>query len=290
MAKKSSGLSTATYLDRLYAQAPKDVVDMSLSMQYGEENKYVTVKFDPKKFPKGIELLHITDVQYGHEMCNVKKFEEYCDWVLREPNRFVFFGGDLVDAATVLSIASPYENTEEPQGQVYRFCEIANKIRHRVLGYVGGNHERRSTKAFGDLGKLIAMLLRIPYSSGKQFIDLKYGNHDPFKVTLHHGFSGSKTKGAKLNMVQSLAMQGDSHLYLVGHLHDFLMSANVRQRQIDGNVVLEEYAAAMSSSFLEHFGTYAEVSGMAAGTIKMWRIVLEPSGKWNMTARFGIQD
>ncbi len=288
MSKKPS--NTRTYIEFLQASAPKDVVDMDLTMQFGDENKYVTVTFDPKKYPKGIELLHITDVQFGHKMCNVKKFEEYCQWVLREPNRFVFFGGDMVDAATVLSIASQYENTEEAQGQVYRFCEIANTIRHRVLGYVGGNHERRSQNAFGDLGKLIATLLRVPYSSGKQFIDIHYGKHQPFKTTLHHGCTGSKTKGAKLNMVHTLMTQGNSHLYLVGHLHDFVMTVNVRQAQRDGEVHLEEYAGAMSSSFLEHFGTYAEVAMMGPGTIKMWKIELEPSGKWNMVARFGIQD
>lgn len=286
---KTSKPSTATYMDRLHADGPKDVVNMELSMQFGEENKYVTVKFDPKKFPNGIELLHITDVQFGHKMTNVEKFKEYCEWVLKEPNRFVFFGGDMIDSATAISIASPYENTEEPQGQVYRFCEIANTIRHRVLGYVGGNHERRGQKTFGDLGKLIALLLRIPYSSGKQFIDIHYGDHKPFKTTLHHGSTGSKTKGAKLNMVQTLMMQGDSHLYLVGHLHDFVMTASVRQRQVDGKIILEEYAGAMSSSFLEHFGTYAEVAMMGPGTIKMWKIDLKPDGKWYMVAKFGMQ-
>lgn len=282
--------STVTYMDRLHQAAPKDVLDMKLSMQFGEENKYVSVTFNPKKFPQGIEIMHITDVQFGHKACNVKKFEEYCDWVLKADNRFVVFGGDMVDAATVLSVASPYENTEEPQGQVYRFCEIANRIRHRVLGYVGGNHERRSAKAFGDLGKLIAMLLRIPYSSGKQFVDIHYGQHKPFKISLWHGGSGSVTKGAKAQMLHRFMHQGNGQLYLVGHLHDFLMLGDVRESRQDGQLVVEEFAGVMSSSFLEHWGTYAEVMGMPAGTIKMWRCILEPSGKWNLTARFGIQD
>jgi predicted MPP superfamily phosphohydrolase len=280
--------TTKNYIEYLHSLGPKDVMSMKLSMQFGEENKYVTVDFNPKKFSQ-IELLHITDVQFGHKMCNVEKFKEYCQWVLKKPNRFVFFGGDMIDAATAISIASPYDNTEEPQGQVYRFCEIANTIRHRIMGYVGGNHERRGQKTFGDLGKLIAMLLRIPYSSGKQFIDINFGKHQPFKVTLHHGTTHSKTKGARLNMIKTLMDQGDSHLYLVGHLHDFMMTSSVRQKQINGEIILEEYAGAMSSSFLEHFGTYAEAAMLAPGTIKMWRAVLEADGRWDMTARFNIQ-
>lgn len=280
---------TNNYLTCLQ-KAPDDVVDLKLSMNYGEESKYVTVDFDPKKFPKGIDLLHITDVQFGHKMCNVEKFEEYCDWILKEKNRFVFFGGDMVDSATLISVGSPYENTEEPQGQVYRFCGIAKRIRHRILGYVGGNHERRAIKTFGDLGKLIATLLRIPYSSGKQFIDINYGEHKPFRVTLHHGRGAARTKGARLMMLKSLMDQGNSDLYLVGHLHDFLMTVDVRQSQESGEIILKEYAGAMSSSFLQHFGTYAEVAMMPSGTIKMWKTTLFPDGQWNMVARFGIQE
>jgi hypothetical protein len=41
----------------------------------------------------------------------------------------------------------------------------------------------------------------------------------------------------------------------------------------------------MSSSFLEHWGTYAEVMGMPAGDCQMWRLILEPGGHWELTLR-----
>lgn len=276
---------TQQYLDRLSAGAPKDVVKMEFSMRLGDESKYVKANFNPRKYPDGIEILHLTDVQYGHKSCNVPRFIEYRDWVLKEPNRFVFFGGDMIDAATQLSIASPYENTEEPQGQVYRFCELAMPLRHRIIGYVGGNHERRSSKTFGDLGHLIATLLRIPYSSGKQFVDIHYGKHKPFKNSLWHGGTGSKTKGSKAQMLHRFMTQGDSHLYWVGHLHDVLMLGDVRERRGEGAIKTEKFAGVMSSSFLDHWGTYAEVAGMPAGDTQMWRLVLEPTGHWMLTLR-----
>ena len=49
--------------------------------------------------------------------------------------------------------------------------------------------------------------------------------------------------------------------------------------------LLEEYAGVMSSSFLTHYGTYAEVAGLSAGGTNMWRLILEPSGKWELTHR-----
>lgn len=280
--------STQSYLDRLWKGAPRDVVEIKTSMHFGDESKYITVNFDPRKkaFRDHIEILHLTDVQFGHLACNVPKFIEYRDWILREPNRFVFFGGDMVDSATAVSIASPYENTEEPQGQVYRFVELAMPLRHRVIGNVGGNHERRGVKTFGDLGHLIATLLKIPYSSGKQFVDINYGKHAPFKNSLWHGGTGSKTKGAKAQMIHRYMAQGDSQVYWVGHLHDVLMIGDVRERRgVDGKIDLEKYCGVMSSSFLEHYGTYAEVAGLPAGDTQMWRLILEPNGKWEMTLR-----
>lgn len=277
--------STQSYLAKLWDRAPQDVVQIRSSMTMGDESKYVSVNFDPKEFPEGIEILHLTDTQFGSLSCNVPVLAEFISWILAKPNRFVFFGGDMVDAATVLSVASPYENTVDPQNQVYRFCELLLPIRHRILGYVGGNHERRSAKAFGDLGHLIATILRIPYSSGKQFVDIHYGDHKPFKNSLWHGGSGSRTKGAKLQMLHRFMTQGDSQCYWVGHLHDALMTFDWRERRKNGRIHLEKFAGVMSSSFLEHYGSYAEVAGMAATGTMMWRVILEPNGHWELTAR-----
>jgi len=277
--------ATSQYLSRLWKDAPKDVLQLRGSMQYGDEFKYVTVNVDPKKFKDRLEILHITDVQFGHLYCNVPVFREFRDWVLKEPNRLVLFGGDMVDAATAISVASPYENTEEPQGQVFSFVEEAMPMRHRVIGFTGGNHERRAAKTFGDLGHLIATFLKIPYSSGKQFIDVHYGDHKPFKISLWHGGTGSRTKGAKMQMLSRFMSQGEAQLYLVGHLHDAMMTFDWRERRKGGRIHLEKFAGVMSSSFLEHYGTYAEVAGMAPSGTLMWRCILEPSGHWELTAR-----
>jgi hypothetical protein len=191
----------------------------------------------------------------------------------------------MVDAATPISIASPYENTEEPQGQVFRFVELAMPMRHRILGFTFGNHERRSVKTFGNLGNLIATLLRIPGSSGKQFVDINFGEHKAFKNSLWHGGTGSRTKGAKAQMLHRFMGQGDAQCYWVGHLHDAMVLFDWRERRKSGHIHLEKYAGVMSSSFLDHYGTYAEVSGMAPSDTMMGRVILEPNGKWELTLR-----
>ncbi len=279
--------STQNYLNRLWKDAAPDVLNLRTSMNFGDECKYVTANFNHREraYRDHIEILALTDVQFGHLACNVPRFIEFRDWVLKEPNRFVFFLGDMVDAATAISIASPYENTVEPQGQVFRFVELAIPLRHRIIGYVGGNHERRSVKTFGDLGHLIATFLKIPYSSGKQFIDINYGEHQSFKNSLWHGGTGSKTKGAKAQMLHRFMSQGDAQCYWVGHLHDVVVLFDWRERRKNGRIHLEKFSGVMSSSFLEHYGTYAETMGMAPSDTMMGRVILEPNGHWELTLR-----
>lgn len=229
-----------------------------------------------------------SSVQFGHVECQVDRVKEYRDWVLAKPNRFVLFGGDMIDAASVLSPGQPWENICGPQSQVYQFCELMAPLRARILGYVGGNHERRGLKTFGDIGLMIAYLLKIPYSSGQQLIDIHFGKHRPFKTHLYHGRGAARTKGAKVMMLHHLMRDyPGSHLYLVGHLHDCFILPTVVWDRVPGQsrVKMQKVMGAMSSSFLSFWGTYAEVAGMTCNDVLMVRTILEPSGKFEATIR-----
>lgn len=278
--------TTINRMEKIRALFAKNPLKFQGGMQYNEQLKYVTWDIDLRKY-KTVELIHITDVQFGHVACQVKHVKEFYDWVLSVPNRFVLFGGDMVDAGTKVSVGSPWEQLWEPQGQLYRFVEMTAPIRHRVLGYVGGNHERRSTLTFGDLGQSIATALQIPYSNGVQFVDINYGEHQSFRINLWHGKGAGITPGSKMNMLNAFMQQGDAQLYLVGHLHDPMtrfMSRPIRQAGKNA-VKLIKVGGAMSSSFLEWFGTYAEVMMLPSTPLMMARTILEPNGHWELTLR-----
>jgi hypothetical protein len=255
------------------------------------EVKFVEYDFnDRKRFPREpsqVELTHLTDLQYGSKGFQRDRFIKYRDWMLASPNRFAFLGGDLIDAATVLSIASPYENTGEPIDQVDGLCSLLEPLatRGRLLGYVGGNHERRTIKTFGDCGRLIAKNLRVPYSRGVQLIDVHFGEHKPFKVSLWHGVGGARTKGAKAQMVHRFMQQADSHLYMVGHLHDAIVLFDWRQIRAGNHIKLQKIAGVMSTSFLKYWSSYAEVSAMSPSDTMMARVILERNGHWEVTMR-----
>jgi predicted MPP superfamily phosphohydrolase len=248
------------------------------------ETKLVKVFLDPKKF-KTVEVMMITDLQFGNIAFKEDRFLEFRDWNLSQPNRFVLLGGDIIDAATPLSVQSPFENKWQPSDQVKHLVDIMAPLASRILGYVGGNHERRTSKTFGDAGSLIATLLRVKYSRGIQLIDIYYGEHKPFKISLWHGTGAARTKGARLNMVHRFMQQGDSQLYLCGHLHDVVATYDWRQHREGDKIKLLKIAGVMSSSFLEYWNTFGEVVGLPASDTMMARCIIEPSGKWEVTLR-----
>lgn len=257
----------------------------STGMHVDAQTKYVSYDLTTLEHP--IELLHMTDMQLGHVMCREDRVVEYRDWVLAEPNRYVLFGGDNIDAGHKLSVGSPFEQLMEPQGQVYKFCELFAPMRHRIVGYVGGNHERRGILTFGDLGSLIAHILEIPYSAGRQFLDFNFRDGENFRVDLWHGKGAAQTAGAKMQMLHRYMQSGDSQIYLVGHLHDAMVKFDWRIiRQPGKNFTkLVKIGGAMSSSFLDYFGSYAEVMGLQPSGLMMARIIVEPTGKWELTLR-----
>jgi len=278
---------TFEYLERIQRMLAPDVLDRATGMHYGEQVKRVSVRISAKKF-KRIELLHITDVQFGHVECRYHRVAEYRDWVLAEPNRFMFWGGDMIDAYAAWSPGTAWDNLFDPQSQVYRFVECWAPARHRILGFVGGNHERRAIPGFGDLGVLLATLLKVPYSNGQQLVDIHYGAWKPHKTHLWHGRGAARTDGGKMQMMMTFVKDHPgSHLYLVGHLHTAMMrtlhSAERREDKLDVRMV--KGFAAMSSSFLSTWGTYSEVSGLSPHDCMMACLVLEPDGGSEMTWR-----
>lgn len=254
------------------------------SMVIDGQAKYITWGFPTSL--KTLELIQITDVQFGHKFCKVDRVIEFRDWVLAAPNRFMIWTGDMVDAWAMWSPGTAFEQIGDPQSQIFKFAELWAPARHRVLGYVGGNHERRAIPGFGDLGVLLAALLQVPYSRGRQLIDVHFGKHAPFKISQWHGRGGARTKGTVAQNLMRYAGEGDSQLYLMGHLHQPMIIPFWKERRgPGGKVETSKCIAALGSSFLETWGTYGEVSGYSSHDVLMPCAQLEPTGKWQLSLR-----
>lgn len=252
-------------------------------MLYGE-TKHIEWNFEDAKF-RTLELIQITDMQWGHLSCRRERVREYRDWVLRAANRFMIWTGDNIDSAHMQSKGTTWENTGSPQQQLYEFIEEWAPAAHRILGYVGGNHERRTLTTFGDLGISIAAHLRVPYSRGKQYIDIRFGAHQPYMITQWHGIGGARTKGTVAQALSRFAGEGDSHLYLMGHHHQAMVIPFFKERRGKHGVGHVKTIAACGSSFLDTWGSYAEVAGYAPSDVLMPRVVLDRDGSSELTLK-----
>jgi hypothetical protein len=285
MVENKSGKAPATLVEDLMSlPLADDVFQHQTVFQVQDQSKQVAWFFTDAPFEQ-LELIQVTDMQWGNLACMTDRVVEYRDWVLSEPNRFMIWTGDNIDAAHMMSKGTPWDNTGDPQSQVFEFCRLWAPARHRILGYVGGNHERRTIQTFGDLGKLIAATLSVPYSNGKQLIDVYFGNHQPFKISQWHGIGGARTYGAVAQNLYRFASDGDSQVYLMGHHHKAIVLPFWKERRGRERPVDLKTVAAAGSSFLDTWGSYGEVSGFSPSDVLMPRIVLERDGSWEVTLK-----
>jgi hypothetical protein len=264
---------------------------LAINQSEADQVKFLSYDFnDKQRFPRRpgqVELIHLTDLQIGSKQFEKAKFIRYRNWILAEPNRFALLGGDIVNAATILSVGSPFDDTGEPIEEVEEAVEILKPLADaaRLLGYVGGNHERRTSKTFGDCGRLIAKELKVPYSGGVQLIDIYYGEHKPFKVSLWHGAGSAQTKGAKAQKLHKFMGQHHSQLYLMGHLHDCVVLPDWRIEREGSRLRKVKIMGVMSSSFMGYWNSYAETYALNPSDTMMGRAILYPDGKWEVTLK-----
>jgi hypothetical protein len=263
---------------------PENVIRSATKMLVQGETKYISWDFRDEPY-NTLELIQITDMQWGHVCCKTDRVIEYRDWVLSRPNRYMIWTGDNVDSAHMQSKGTTWENTGDPQHQLYEFIKVWAPARHRILGYVGGNHERRTLTTFGDLGILIAALLRVPYSKGRQLIDIHFGKHQPFQISQWHGAGGARTKGTVAQTLYRFASDGDSQLYLMGHLHQCMLIPFFKERRGVNGVKAVKTIAACGSSFVETWGSYGEVAGYGPSDVLMPSCTLEKNGGWEVRVR-----
>src|SRR5260370_1364937 len=97
---------------------PEDAFLSATHVLIHGETKYISWDFNDAKF-NTLELLQITDAQFGHICCKVNRLIEYRDWVLSKPNRYMIWTGDNIDSATMQSKGTTWENTGTPQHQLF---------------------------------------------------------------------------------------------------------------------------------------------------------------------------
>ncbi len=247
---------------------------------------YMWAQF-PRSFPHNrLQIVPLSDVHYGARAHNLKRFQQYIDWIAANDNVFTFLNGDIIENAIDGSVGGAvYESIMTPEEQIWgsddeQHAGIINLLRpiaHKILWAQPGNHEWRTWKKTNiDPTRIVCGELKIPYFSEPVYADILAWGHR-YTFFCHHGTTGSQTKGGKLNAAaRPTEFQEAVDFVVMGHVHDSMANPTtriVRRRTLDSNgrvtdFALEERAqyVVICPSFHGYFGNYGARAGFAPGS------------------------
>lgn len=271
------------------AYIPTEKVEISWLFTHHEECRRAKVTI-PDTWDKPI-IFAKGDEQLGHVTCDEARVIKDIDWIEKNPQCLVFLLGDTIDSATKTSPGSLRENNRPPLRQVEAYVDLHKRIADRIIGFVGGNHERRIDKALDEGGGAVRLIARglssdthkIPYSGGLLMVDV-YWRGFLWTFTLFHGAGAAVTPGSKIQRMQRNMLLTDSLITLSGHLHEEAKtSRRYEKRMPDGTIKIVKHVSLQCGTYLKYVGSYGEIAGMPPVGPDMIVIELFGDGKYKDT-------
>ncbi len=247
---------------------------------------YIWIQFPMDCRLRRLKIVPLSDVHYGANSHNDRRFTEYIDWIAKSRDVFAFLNGDIIENAIDGSVGGAvYESRMRPDEQVFGnrdgtkpgIIELLRPIAHKILWALPGNHEWRTKKKTDiDPLKIVCRDLGIPYFDEPIYADvLVWGRR--FTFFCQHGATGSGTKGGKMNAASRPAeFQEAVDFIVMGHVHDSManpITRIVRQREYDDKGQLKSFKlverpqyTVICPSFYDYFNSYGARAGYAPGS------------------------
>ncbi|NUU94838.1 DNA repair exonuclease [Marinitoga sp. 1135] len=175
-----------------------------------------------------IDILPIGDLHLGSETSDFNKIIKALE---QEKDAKIIFLGDLIDNAIANSLGDVYSQRDNPHETIQQVNALFNAFRERILGVVGGNHERRTWRKVGvDPIALLCEEKGIPYSDDLMVVDINLKqkgkklrgskNRINYKIACHHGSSGGRFPERSMRQHRYFfdVITGID-IYLAGHTH-----------------------------------------------------------------------
>lgn len=222
------------------------------------EENYLFVRFDEDV--EEVRIYNLTDVHVGHKHFDEARFIADIERIRLDPNGYAVLGGDIFEWAHKNSVGDPWEQVISPMEQVAKSARLLMPIRHKILGYRSGNHDKGRGKLVGaDLAEVLATILQVPYFKVETFIQLVVKNQ-LFTVVLDHGHSG----GSLQSILRDAEKFKEStcffaHAHMSGHVHNAqVIPRMVRNLEIGRGLIMQRTYTVIGGSYLNYTGTYAE--------------------------------
>lgn len=109
-----------------------------------------------------IKVYAIADVHLGDALCDLDGIRKLCAEIERDEDAYCVLCGDIFNNAIRDSISDIYSEQLFPQQQLDLGIELFKPIANKILGVVGGNHEKRTQRQTGiDMTAVFCELLGI---------------------------------------------------------------------------------------------------------------------------------
>ena len=175
-------------------------------------------------------VIPLSDLHIGAGF-NERKFKGYRDWILERDNAYCVVLGDVTDNSIADSIGDVY-GTMRPDEQKDMAEEVLRPLAEagKILAWVDGNHERRSSKKTDqfigkDLCKILGIYDIYDPNGIYMFVSVGYDrakglrNRNVYTGFVIHGYTGARRAGGKANAMEDMARGVQADFYICAHAH-----------------------------------------------------------------------
>jgi predicted phosphodiesterase len=174
-----------------------------------------------------VDILPLGDLHLGSED---SQYQKAVETIQAFPNAKLILLGDLIDNAIAESLGDVYSQTTNPHGALQEVIHLLSTNKNRILGVIGGNHERRTWRKVGiDPIRLFCEELQIPYADDLLVLDIGIKGKSSFRgskrrthyaIACHHGSSGGRFPEKSMRQHRYFqSMVSNVDIYITGHTH-----------------------------------------------------------------------
>lgn len=172
-------------------------------------------------------LYGIGDTHLGSSDCDEELLERDIATIAKDDAARVILVGDIFQYDTKTSKGDVYHQKYPPSQQKKRARSLFEPIAHKSLAAMGGNHDEGRTQEDATPVEDLCEWLGIPYCDTEMFLKIPVGqgrNGKPCVYTLFatHGWTSSRTMGAKANALHNLRDIALADIYGIGHTHTMM--------------------------------------------------------------------
>lgn len=216
-----------------------------------------------------IRLYPIGDTHIGAKESDLDGINKFVESIKSDDDAYVLILGDILNNGlrSASCPTNPYEETMPPSAQIDYAVRLFQPIADKILGCVGGNHERRSIKEVG-LDPLYAVCSMLRRKDGSTLQDIyrpnmafirfnlsRNGVKDHYAVMITHGKTLNKRK-----QFSSIVEGIDACIFAHTHTPD-VMFAPSRIRFNQRNVVSVHHVISLCACSWLKAGGYS-LSGL----------------------------